>query len=260
MKKALIMISLLSAVCANMHAMDGGGRQRLIEHYHKESMPINNDDNNKNPPPYQPPTPYPQSAGASAPLLDIDPEVGGSGFPKATDIYNGKLYSSGTTTYRQFWQAHNIPENEQYRSGPLLDQFLADLKRKNNSMDNVLFCEGFWDTHNFFFCDCDIERQAALRKNKLTDEFKARLQQSEDAQDALMCGICCGKACCCVCAAGVLAGAITGLVYCCKSLDDGWDYDWQPNQPPFAPTSMQSYSQSMTQIVTALVSKSKKME
>lgn len=227
MKKALIMISLLSAVCANMHAMDGGEQQLLIAQYEKDTFNISDKGNKDNlPPAYEPPSAYatlkPQSA--SAPVLeDVDLEAKGSVNSNNNNnntstrlptmdpsaFYNGNRYPQNTITYGQIWKAYDVPEGYHYMAGPLLDTYLDQVE-------------------------------------------KEELQEN--------CSRCIGQTCCCLCVAGAVAGVITGLVYCCRSQDDGWDYDWQPNQPPFAPTSMQSYSQSMTQIVTALVSKSKKME
>jgi hypothetical protein len=121
MKKTLLFACLLSASCATVHCMDE--RQKLIEeHFKQKDAP---------PPLYQ--TAYvPKPTVASAPQLEADVEWNGSinansraaRSPQADDIYNGKLYPAGTTTFGQVWEAQGIPAKERYRSGPLLDEYL----------------------------------------------------------------------------------------------------------------------------------------
>lgn len=196
MKKALIILGLLSASYASVWCMDGEWRNEF------------KNNNNQQPPPYQKPPAYNVdieqgkfTIDESQPLIDnsnsmsINSDSNGSSsyssaasapltndlrWPSANDFYNGALYPPGTTTYGQFWKVHNIPEKKRFRSGPQLDEYLKE------------------------------------REQKWADEQR-ELVHEQRVECLFECAKCCGRTCddycCCVCTAGVLAGAITGLVY-----------------------------------------------
>jgi hypothetical protein len=125
MKKKLFMISLVLISCANIQAMDGNERQRLIDEHqkdnpvHKITFPIGN------PPPYQ---------EASAPPVDLEQgNINGSGRrilddpnPQANQVMD----ESDGMTYGQYWKAYNIPQSEQYRSKNLLLQYVQERQDK----------------------------------------------------------------------------------------------------------------------------------
>jgi len=107
MRYTLLVVCALSIACPSVQCMSE--QQRLIQ-----------------PPSYSAPPP---SASRDVERGNIN-----RGVPQENDIYTGTMYGAGTTTYGQFWQAHKIPEEERYRSGPQLDEYVERYRGRQTAL------------------------------------------------------------------------------------------------------------------------------